>query len=235
MKLPHFALAAFIVLLAAAGYLTIKSDFESKFEEQRDLNQRVLAAMEELKKQQQERQAAVPAPAPAPVRVEEPAPVPAAQSPAPSSGAAVNPAPSRAPSTGVADVPPDLLAQERALLDEARKAPELPPVAPEAPMDDEIPTGPRLTAVQRKIMDQPAIARVLEYSAELGAVILDRGSKVNLEPGQEYSIRRRAAVIGKLRISDTIEPDQCVADVLPGSMPPGMVPVPGDEVILFTP
>lgn len=225
MKLPHFALAAFIVLLAAAGYLTIKSDFESKFEEQRDLNQRVLAAMEELKKQQQERQAAVPAPAPAPVRVEEPAPVPAAQSPAPS----------RAPSTGVADVPPDLLAQERALLDEARKAPELPPVAPEAPMDDEIPTGPRLTAVQRKIMDQPAIARVLEYSAELGAVILDRGSKVNLEPGQEYSIRRRAAVIGKLRISDTIEPDQCVADVLPGSMPPGMVPVPGDEVILFTP
>ncbi len=40
-------------------------------------------------------------------------------------------------------------------------------------------------------------------------------------------------MIGKIRISDTINPGECIADVLPGSMPVGMLPAVEDEVIQF--
>jgi hypothetical protein len=64
-------------------------------------------------------------------------------------------------------------------------------------------------------------------------IVLDRGSNVGLKPGDQFSLRRKTAVIGKIRISDTINPGECIADVLPGSMPVGMLPAVEDEVIQF--
>ncbi len=87
------------------------------------------------------------------------------------------------------------------------------------------------TAVQRKIQAAPAIAEVVEFVPDLGFMELNAGSNRQLEPGQEYAIRRDHYVIGRVVIGQSVDVESCIADLLPGSIPPGFTIQPGDQVV----
>ncbi len=230
MKLTQFAFAALLVLLMVAGYLTVKSDLDSRQEAQNDINNSLVARMEEIAKKQV---------APAPVASPPPAqPVPAAPAPAPLPLPPASPAASEAIAAAAAipsnaplapEDDPRMLEDERKVLNIgagdrlSTDSLDLP-----ATLD-----GQPLTKIQQRIVALPAIARVKQYAEKEGMLVLDRGSNVGLKPGDGFALRRKTSVIGKVRISETIETGECVADVLPGSMPPGMSPSAGDEVIQF--
>ena len=48
MKLTQFAFAAILVLLLVAGYLTVKSDLDSRRDAQDELNKQMLSRLDEL-------------------------------------------------------------------------------------------------------------------------------------------------------------------------------------------
>lgn len=227
MKLTQFALAAIIVLLAVAGYLTMKSDLDSRLEAQNVINDKILARVEDLAKKQAQPAAVAPAPVAAPVAPPAvSAPVPRApKDPAALAAlAAASAIPPDAPLA--ADNDPRMMEDEQKTLNAGAESLEsLDPVP--------APTGPSLSKVQQQIVSKPAIAKVKEYATKEGMLVLDKGTNVGLKAGDPFSLRRKSAVIGKIRISETIQEDQAVADIVPGSMPVGMEPAAGDEVIQF--
>ncbi len=229
MKLTQFALAAIIVLLAVAGYLTIKSDIDGRLADQNAFNEKLLSRVEDLAKKQA-------APAPMVVPSVAPAPVPSVQTPAA--------APPRDPQAmealaAAAAIPPDaplaaeddprMLEDERGVLNlgadnrVATESLDLP-----APGENQA-----LTRVQQRIAALPAIARVKDYAAKEGMIVLDRGTNANLQAGDSFALRRGSAVIGRIRLSETIQDTESIADVVPGSMPVGMLPEATDDVIQF--
>lgn len=238
MKLTHFALAAIIVLLSAAGYLTLKSDLDSKqreldtrLEAQNAVNAKLVDRIEQLSKNQN--QAATPPPVAPPL-----APVAAPGPLVPATAPVVTEKAAEAIAAAVA-IPPDapmapdndprMLEDERSLINAGS--------ADRASLDTlTLPStleGQPLTKIQQRIVALPAIARVKEYAAKEGVLVLDRGTEAGLQAGDTFSLRRKTAVIGRIRLSDTIEANESVADVLPGSMPAGMLPAAADEVIRF--
>lgn len=208
MKLTHFALAAVMVLLLLAGYLTIKSDFEGQMAAQRDearlMNERLIERLEQLSG-----------------RTDVPAPQPPAEGQAPVAGTQTPPVASTP-----ADLPPaggddDIRSREADLLRSANSVRE-----GEA-------TAGALSPVQQAIASLPPIARVKAYSRELEAVVLDRGERVNLRTGDEFALRRKTYVIARVRVGETVDAEECVADIIPGTMQPGLEPQPGDEAIQY--
>jgi len=236
MKLTQFALAAIIVLLAVAGYLTIKSDLDARLQSQNDINEKLVARMEDIAKKQTE---------PAPLQPKTPegpvVPVvpPAAVVPAVPAAPPADPKVTAALAAAAA-IPPDAkLAPEndpRMVLEDERKVLNLGAADRAAEESLTLPAtlaGQSLTKTQQRIVALPAIAKVKEYAVKEGMIVLDRGTNVNLKAGDQFALRRKTSVIGKVRISDTINETECVADVLPGSMPPGMLPAADDDVIQF--
>ena len=232
MKLTQFAFAAIIVLLIVAGYLTVKSDLDSRQDAQNDFNQKLEAKLDEIAKKQS---------APVPVA----APQPAAPLSAPPVVALVpqppaNPAAAEALAAAAAIPPNARLAPENdpRMLEDERKVLDLGAANRIAEDSRTLPAGlegQTLTTVQRRIAGAPSIARVKQYAAKEGMLVLDRGTNVGLKSGDQFSLRRGTAAIGRVRISETIDTGECVADILPNSMPPGMLPEAGDEVIQFDP
>ena len=232
MKLTQFAFAAIIVLLIVAGYLTVKSDLDSRQDAQNDFNQKLEAKLDEIAKKQS---------APAPVA----APQPAAPLSAPPVVTLVpqppaNPAAAEALAAAAAIPPNARLAPENdpRMLEDERKVLDLGAANRIADDSRTLPAGlegQTLTTVQRRIAGAPSIARVKQYAAKEGMLVLDRGTNVGLKSGDQFSLRRGTAAIGRVRISETIDTGECVADILPNSMPPGMLPEAGDEVIQFDP
>lgn len=230
MKLTQFASAAIVVLLLVAGYLTVKSDLDSRQDAQNDFNKELLVRMDEIAKKQ-----TVSPPITAPAAA---IPVPEALTPAPLPQPPLSPAASEALAAAAA-IPSDApLAAENdpRMLEDERKVLNIGSADRLATDSLDLPAtleGQPLTKIQQRIVALPAIARVKQYAEKEGMLVLDRGSNVGLKPGDPFSLRRKTSVIGKVRISETIDTSECVADVLPGSMPPGMLPVAGDEVIQF--
>jgi hypothetical protein len=248
MKLTQFALAAIIVLLTVAGYLTLKSDLDSRLEAQNTVNAKLVDRIEQLSKVQS-------APAPAPTTPV----VPAAIAQAPTAAVSAASPTEEAPTTPAASKAPPVSEKAAEAIAAAAAIPADAPLAPENDprmLEDErnlikggsaerstldtltLPStleGQPLTKIQQRILAAPAIARVKEYAVKEGMLVLDRGTEVGLKGGDIFSLRRKTAVIGRIRISDTIEANESVADVLPGSMPPGMLPAASDEVIKFEP
>lgn len=230
MKLTQFAFAAILVLLLVAGYLTVKSDLDSREDGINDFKKEVLARMDDIAKKQAVPPPVVVAPPVAPV-----APAPVAALPEPPA----SPAAAEALAAAAAIPRNAPLAAEndpRMMLEDERKVLNL--GANDRATSDSLtlPTtleGQTLTTIQRRIAAAPAIARVKQYDVKEGMLVLDRGTNVGLKAGDTFSLRRKAAAIGRVRISETIVTDECVADVLPNTMPPGMLPEVGDEVIQF--
>lgn len=232
MKLTQFATAALLVLLAVAGYLTIKSDLEHERTTQNAIQEKMLARMEEIAKK-------APAPVPSPPPA---APVPAQVAPA--TPPLSEPAPSasgRARISAAASTNPDApmaAADDPRLLDDERKILSMGAndrVAQDSLTVPSAAEGKPLSPVQSRIVALPAIAQVKQFSDKDGInfLVLNRGTAANFKPGDEFALRRKTAVIGRIKISDTIDSNECVADLLPNTMPIGMTPAAGDDVIQF--
>ena len=97
--------------------------------------------------------------------------------------------------------------------------------------------GKKLTNVQSLVAAQPSIARVKPNPNSkidhADFVVLDKGSDVGLKTGDSFAVRRGTAIIGRVVIGDTVEKDQCIANIVPEKLVTGMVLEAGDEVIKF--
>lgn len=233
MKLTQFAFAAILVLLMVAGYLTVKSDLDSR---QDDFNKEILARIDDIaKKQVTPPPVAVPPVAVPPAPMVPATPVVAAVPPPPVSPAAAEALAAAAAIPSTAPLAPE---NDPRMLEDERKVLNLGATDRVAEDSLTLPAtmeGQPLTTIQRRIAAAPAIARVKQYAVKEGMLVLDRGTNVGLKAGDMFSLRRKAAAIGRVRISETIETAESVADIMPNSMPPGMLPEAGDEVIQFDP
>jgi hypothetical protein len=91
--------------------------------------------------------------------------------------------------------------------------------------------APPQNPTQSKIANLPSIAKIKSWHPQDGFAVLDQGSNVGLATKQEYALRRQNYIIARVTIGDTVEGDQCIADVEVNSVQPGVEPKPGDEVI----
>jgi len=92
------------------------------------------------------------------------------------------------------------------------------------------------SAAEQRIRDAPSLGKVLEYDADWHFVVINCGSKHNLEPDRKLAIRRDGSILGLIRI-DEILPDQSVAE-LDGAWkgdPKAIKPQPGDDVLTYPP
>jgi hypothetical protein len=88
-----------------------------------------------------------------------------------------------------------------------------------------------LTPTQKLVLAAQPLAKVKTVIMEQGFVIIDAGSKQGIAKGQPYEIRRAGGVLARIKIADTVEPDEAVADLDLASIPVGVQIEPGDEII----
>ncbi len=240
MKITHIALAGIVLLLVAAGYLMMDSAMDKKYAAQQDRLNQMMEVINKLK-------APAPAPeAPPATAAVEPsmmvAPVPATVAgvpkqklgPAPmlpvnatpgSPVPAVAPAPGT-PGAGNVTLPNpasalSVAAQEKQLLDEQI-----------ALLKDQT-APPTYTKVQLKIKSLPAMAKIKSYNSELAFVEMDAGKNRNIEAGMTFDIRRDSMLVGKVKVSDTVEDSSSIADVDVKSIPTGVQIQAGDELVKY--
>lgn len=72
--------------------------------------------------------------------------------------------------------------------------------------------------------------KVLAYNPGWNFVVVNLGDKAGLKSGVQMVVTRAGAMIGKLKVT-TVEPNQSIADVLPGTIARGESVQPGDTVI----
>lgn len=89
-----------------------------------------------------------------------------------------------------------------------------------------LPPSPR----QRLIASAPRLAEVKEYQKDYGFVVISAGATRKIEKGMGFAIRRQSAIIGRVNVTD-VEGESAVAEVVPRSVPPGVLIETGDEVI----
>lgn len=80
-------------------------------------------------------------------------------------------------------------------------------------------------------MTLPSIAKIKQSFAEDGFVLIDAGSGKNLSAGMKFNVRRGASVVGRLTLTDSIEVEEAIADIQPGSVPAGIDLRAGDELV----
>ena len=88
-----------------------------------------------------------------------------------------------------------------------------------------------LTPVQKQVLAAKPLAKIKTVVKDQGFVILDAGSKQGITQGQALEVRRGNGILGKLRVTTTIEENEAVADLDLSSIPAGVTIEPGDEVI----
>lgn len=206
MRLIQFALGLTLLLLVITVWLAWEGHQEARGMRQRlDMIERNQAA--------QAQAGAMPGSAYSGVRSYAPPPIGQATTDAPSASA----------------ISPPVSATPSALLANAAPAGGLagsPPVAPAT-----LPAPPPLTPMQQKVLAMPAIAKVKEFHKNEGFAIIDAGSAKQITAGMKFDLRRKHFLVGRITVSDTIEDGEAVADVDPKSIPEGVSPEAGDEVI----
>ena len=212
MKMLYFSVTLMLALLGATAYLALQARDEAvKANVKMDLltQQQRTATSQNVEVQLPPSEpvaAATPAPvavAPAPV-VE--APTAKASRPAGSAPVAQALAPDSKPMTAAAGSPALTAAPV--------------PAAPDAP----------LTPAQRLVKNAPSIAKVKEFVADQGFVVLSSGSKQGIKAGTKFDIRRDASVVGRIAIT-SVDETESVADIDVRSVPTGVTVRPGDEII----
>jgi len=106
------------------------------------------------------------------------------------------------------------------------------PAAPAAPVTLAAPAA--LTPLQRRVKDAMSLGKVKDVVPEHGFVTFQAPGDVGLKAGQQFDLRRNAAVVGRITIS-AIEPDAVVANLDPKSVPSGLSVQAGDEIISIIP
>jgi len=89
---------------------------------------------------------------------------------------------------------------------------------------------------EQRIRDAPSLGKVVEYDTDWHFVVINCGSKHNLEAGRKLAIRRGGSILGLIHI-DEILPEQSVAE-LDGAWkgdPKAIKPQPGDDVLTYPP
>lgn len=161
----------------------------------------------------------VPSSAPPPP----PPPPPAAQTPIMGAAPAGTPAtispPANPPGSATVSIKPEPAPQ-------VEPSPLPPPSAPVAPIP--------LTAQQSQLLSLPAIAKVKEAFPNDGFVLIDSGSRKQLTAGMQFDIRRGAALIARITLTDSIEEDEAIADIQPRTLTPGVTPKAGDDIVQAT-
>lgn len=99
--------------------------------------------------------------------------------------------------------------------------PDTPPAAP-AP----------LTALQKQLLGMPAVAKVIEVHSEEGFVVVNAGHDKKFEKGAKFDIRRKDGLVGRVIVSESIDPNESVADIDPSAVLPGVKIEVGDELII---
>ena len=94
-----------------------------------------------------------------------------------------------------------------------------------------LPSATQLTPTQRRIVAAKPLAKIKTLVSDQGFAVLDAGSKAGLNKGQTLAVRRGGSILGKLRISDTLEANEAIADLDLSSIPPGVSLETGDEII----
>ncbi len=208
MRLTHFAFALTFLLLCITGYLA----WEGQEAKRGAMNE-----VELLKRKQEAREVAS-------LNVSSMMPLPSAPA------ASITPP---APGAIAAPSPPSIT------------APSPPSIAATSSLPGgglTVPTSIRtaeakgintntLTPLQKQVQDAKPIAKVKTVVKEQGFVIIDAGSKQGIQKGLAFDIRRGDAVLAKVRVTETVEENESVADLDLASIPAGVSIEPGDEII----
>jgi hypothetical protein len=229
MKITHLAIAGIMLLAVAACFLMMDSANDKKIAAIQDRQDKMMDLLKQYSKPPAGEVPAVPAPTvPAVASSQPPAPVaavpPLTKSVPPS--AALPPGGQQPVVPTISDLPDpsrslSAAAQEKLLLD-----------AEIAALKDKT-APPQYNAEQTRIKNLPAMAKIKNYNSELAFVELDAGRNRNLEKGTVFSIRRDAMLVGKVKVTDSIEDASSIADVDTKSVPPGIQIQPGDELVLY--
>jgi hypothetical protein len=202
MKLTHLALFMTVALLGLTSWLA----WQSHNDVTGLRNQLELARLQAKAAQHVEE------PPPAPQEINVPSPAEAAPLPLESQVSATKFTPGLPPQT--ADLPPPVTA----------------PVArPHVNMDTSS-LPPPMSPRQRQVLAMPSIARVKEYHAENGFILINAGKNKKLENGMSFALRRGNGIVGRIKIGAS-EDAEAIGDLIPRSVPPGVTIEIGDEVI----
>jgi hypothetical protein len=209
MRLIHFAQALTLILLGITGYLAWEGQQAARGAKRE---------LEHLKKAQAAEEAAKPvgvaalpsAPALPPVTITPPAPgtiaTPATSAPLPAE---------ETPGLMAGGLPGGGLTVPKTV------------VAAEA---QGINTN-TLTALQQRVLAAKPVAKLKAVVREQGFIVVDAGSKAGLAKGRKFEVRRDSAILARVVIADTVEPDEAVADLDLASIPAGVTLEVGDEII----
>ncbi len=212
MRLIQFALGLTLLLLVITVWLAWEGHQEARGMRQRlDMIERNQAAQAQAGAMSGSAYAGLRSMAPPPIGQA------AAESPSP---AAISPPPAPPASLGSVAGSSPAAAGAGLRLEPSTAASIQPPAAP-----------PPLSALQQKVLAMPAIAKVKEFHKNEGFAIIDAGAAKQITAGMKFDLRRQHFLVGRITVSDSIEDAEAVADVDPQSIPEGLVPQPGDEVI----
>lgn len=256
MKLSHFALAGLFLLFGAGIYLTMKTEMDGQVEQLKADNERKFQQWEKAQKEQtallakateamqEKAEGTAPATTPAKPAVKPKTPdgvTSAAElattkpvKPAAATGedpSSADPLPPARPKELSELTEPELIEKERDLVSGAGVN-DSRMLLEDGKITGALPEGKKLSKNQSIVLALPAVARIKDTNNE-AFVVLDRGSDINLAKGQKYAVRRGTFVIGNVTIGETVEPDQCVADV--NKVITGAELQKGDEIIKLTP
>ena len=89
-----------------------------------------------------------------------------------------------------------------------------------------------LSDQQNRIAKLPALARVSDVSSVSGYnfLVINAGENKGIEPGKTFSLRRGHMIVGAIEI-DTVEEEECIANIVKDSVPTGVELKTGDEVV----
>ncbi len=151
-------------------------------------------------------------------------------------GATPMPSILESPQTAPALIPPppphSQLPPPAAAVSAAPPSAVITPPAAQAPA----PAAPApLTAQQSHLLTLPAIAKIKEAHLNEGFVLIDAGTARNMAAGMKFDLRRGASLVGRVTLTDAIEATEAIADIQPMSVPIGVEPQPGDELVQISP
>lgn len=82
----------------------------------------------------------------------------------------------------------------------------------------------------RRIRSAPKLTEVTRVLGEHGIVVIGAGLAQNIEPGDEFNLRRGDQIVARIMITESIEDNQAAASIIPGSVITTDVPGIGGEV-----